>query len=426
MDPFFVKTFWITVGMLWIALIILYFILTDRNSLERKGYNEKYIAYLRRSHLVRICLIAVLLPLLILLSAFIVLKITGPLQEKVQMAYIVITLIILVIPFKYFDDRINQKRIRDLALDTKEKIAIDLKYKTLHLIFKPWWELVLGAATLGYGLLFLRIEQWIIYLFLVFPWLIYLTTRGIRYQTRPYLKDNYKYLFSFNLFSFIFFLFYFCAYFIMKIYDTVEYLSAGGTAITSIDLLPQILLLSAGFLITICLTGRIAIYISNYRIFNTEMNDTPGKESNPPARKLVFFFSALLILFTFTGVALLTGMFKVEKTDVGIIKKKYLIEKNRMDRDTVAIFDQTSIHYQYGNQTRIVQLTGKSDLHGDELNQLFYGENMKMFCTVEICKTNRTRDFEICCRSTFDELPFESRVKFVYRPDHIITRLIDY
>ncbi|KPK83633.1 MAG: hypothetical protein AMS27_12325 [Bacteroides sp. SM23_62_1] len=426
MDPFFVKTFWITVGMLWIALIILYFILTDRSSLERKGYNEKYISYLRKSHLIRICLIAVVLPLLILMAAFIVSKITGPLQEEVQLAYIVIILMILVIPFKYFDDRINQKRIRELALDTKEKIAIDLRYKTLHLIFKPWWEIVLGAAALAYGILVLKIEQWIIYLFLLFPWLIYLTTRGTRYQTRPYLKDNYKYLFSFNLFSFIFFLFYFCAYFIMKIYETFEYLSAGEVVITSVILLPRILLLSAGLLIIICLTGRIAIYISNYRLFNNEMNELPGRDSNPLARKLVFFFSALLILFTFSGVALLTGMFKVEKTDVGIIKKKYLIEKNRMDRDTVAIFDQASIYYLSGDMNRIVKLTGTSDLQGDELDRLFHRENMRMFCTVEICKTNRIRDFEICCRSTFDELPFESRVKFVYRPDHTITRLIDY
>jgi hypothetical protein len=133
MDPLFIKIFWITIGVLWVALIILYFILTDRNFLERKGYNEKYISYLRRSHLVRFCSIAVLMPLLILLSAFIVTKITGPLHEEVQLAYTVIILILLVIPFKFFDKRINQKRIRKLALDTKEKIAIDLKFKTLHL-----------------------------------------------------------------------------------------------------------------------------------------------------------------------------------------------------------------------------------------------------------------------------------------------------
>jgi len=199
MEAFFVKIFWFTVGMLWVALFILYFILTNKGSLQRKGHSEKYIAYLRRSHSIRIVLIAILLPLLILLSAWIISLITGPLTEEVQLGYIILLLILLVSPFKFIDERINQRKIRELALETREKVAVDLNFKVLHQIYHPLWELLLGPTAFLYGFFYLRIEQWIIYLFLLFPWFMYLNLRGMRYQTRPYLMDNYKYTFSFNI-----------------------------------------------------------------------------------------------------------------------------------------------------------------------------------------------------------------------------------
>ena len=226
MEQFFITAFWATNTTLWVALLILYLILTNKNSLQKKGYNKKYISYLRKSHLIRICCIAVLLPLIIIFSAWIVIKVTGELVEEAQLAYIVLILFILIIPIKYLDETINQKWIRKLALDTKEKIVIDLKYKTLHLIFNPWYELILGISGLVYGIFFLRIEQWVIYLFLVLPWFMYLTIRGVKYQVRPYLKDNYKYLFSFNLFSFLFFFLYFISNLVIKLQDTVDILAS--------------------------------------------------------------------------------------------------------------------------------------------------------------------------------------------------------
>ena len=274
MEPHFVKTFWITLIMLWVALIILYFILSDRKSLERKGHNEKYIEYLRKSHFIRICIIAVLLPLLILFSAWLVFLITGPLTEEVQLAYIVVVLIVLVVPFKFIDERINQKRIKELALDTKEKIAVDLNYKTLHLIFNPLWEVILTPAALFYGIIYLRIEQWVIYFFLLIPWLMYLTIRGTRYQTRPYLKDNYKYLFTFNIFNFLFFLFFFGAYFLSEIQDSVGVARSIGLSISFREFFPTLLLLFAGLIIILGLMSRLAIYLANYKIFNRVYSNT--------------------------------------------------------------------------------------------------------------------------------------------------------
>ena len=159
MEAFFIRIFWFTVVLLWVALLILYFILTNKRSLQKKGHSEKYIAYLRRSHSIRILIIAFLLPVLMLLSAWIISLITGPLTEEVQLGYIILLLILLVSPFKFIDERINQRKIRELTLDTREKVAVDLNFKVLHKIYNPVWELILGPLAFLYGFFYLQIEQ---------------------------------------------------------------------------------------------------------------------------------------------------------------------------------------------------------------------------------------------------------------------------
>jgi hypothetical protein len=408
MEPFFSIAFWSTLIMLWIALIILYFILTNRKSLERKGYNEKYIAFLRKSHLIRVIIIAIVLPLLILFSAWVVWKITGALTEEAQLAYIVLILFVLVVPFKFLDERFTQKRIRDLALETKEKVAIDLNYKTLHLIFNPTWEIILGLSVLAYGILFLKIEQWIIYLFILFPWFMYLNLRGTRYQTRPYLKDNYRYTFVFNLFCFLFFLFYFCSYFIIRATETLE-IQSGASGLYA-DNMKQVLLLFLGLILLLGWIGRIAVYLSNYRVFNREISGNQDRVVNSPFRKLAFFALAVLILLTFFGIGLMTGLFKQDNTEVGTVLKKYLVEEKGKTLDTIAI-----------------ETDGKMEFlkKGVDLNDLNKEGRLRMYCTIELCNSKRIKEYEICCKTTYEDLPMGLLVKYEYRSDNTLTRLLE-
>lgn len=408
MEPFFEKTFWITVFILWVALVLLYFILTSKKALQRKGHHEKYIAYLRKSHLIRISLIAVLLPLLMLLSGWIVFRITGRLDDEAQLAYTLIVLIILVVPFKFLDERINQKRIRELAIETGEKIAIDLNYKTLHLIFNPRWELVLGPASLAYGILFLHIQHWVVYLFLLFPWFMYLNIRGTRYQTRPYLIDNYKYMFTFNIYSFLFFLFFFCSFYILKIREFVTGWTTEGRSGFPGGGFPTLFLLAAGGLLILALLARTAIYLANYRPFNKTMNGeriTPGSQV---LRKLAFFGGGVVLLFTLSGAALITGFFQEGRFEVGVVREKFVIDERLGTGDTVLVVDR---------------------YHGESLEDLAWlpdYDHLEMSCNIRLSRTSQVRSYSICCPSTFKELPVGSIVKFEVGQGSTITRLIEY
>jgi hypothetical protein len=199
-------------------------------------------------------------------------------QRSTTGLYVMIVFV-LVIPIKYLDETINQKWIRKLALDTNEKVVIDLNFKTLHLIFSPWYEVILGIAGLIYGILFLKIEQWVVYLFLILPWFMYLTIRGVKYQVRPYLKDNYTYLFTFNLFSFVVFLLYFFSYLVIKLRDAFDILRSGMPA-TGVHGKSPVLLLILGFTISAGWIGRIAIYLANYRKFSAEIGGSESRSKN--------------------------------------------------------------------------------------------------------------------------------------------------
>jgi len=392
METFFIKTFWITVAMLWMALILLYFILTNKKSLERKGHHEKYIAYLRKSHLIRILLIAVLMPLLMLISAWIINMLTGPLTEEVQLAYIVLVLIVLVIPFKFIDERINQKRIKELALETKEKIAVDMNYGALHRIFNPVLELILALLALSYGILVLKIEQWIVYLFLVIPWFMYLNIRGTRYQTRPYLKDNYKYIFTFNIFNFLFFLSYFCAYYLIRLQEF--------TSETSIWIL------LAGAILVLTLMSRIALYLANYKAFNQSISGLSDRIQTSSFRKLIFVAAGLFLILSLSGLVLATGLLNNSHTEVGEVIQKYLIHDYRGSIDTLMVADK--------------------DHPGSFKNyqESQYPGELMMECTILLSTSQRTLTYQVCCPKVFEDLPPGDIVKFKYTAGPTLTSIV--
>ena len=397
MEAFFVKIFWFTVGMLWVALFILYFILTNKGSLQRKGHSEKYIAYLRRSHSIRIVLIAILLPLLILLSAWIISLITGPLTEEVQLGYIILLLILLVSPFKFIDERINQRKIRELALETREKVAVDLNFKVLHQIYHPLWELLLGPTAFLYGFFYLRIEQWIIYLFLLFPWFMYLNLRGMRYQTRPYLMDNYKYTFSFNIFNFLFFLFYFVMHYISKIREVFSLSAATASYI----------LLTAGLLIILALTIRTTIYLANYRDFNRAISGEGDSGGSGFTRKLVFSVFGVALLFAIMGIVMITGTAEDRNLEVGRIHQKFILQDHGDHCDTLLVIDTYS------------------SMNEDAYKEYLSMNDLKLSCSVLISLSGTQKSFEICCPALFRDLPVGQIVKFEYGSGPSIIRIID-
>jgi len=413
METFFVKVFWLTNILLWIALLILYFILTNKSSLEKKGYTKKYIEFIRKSQRMRIISIAIIMPLLELISALIVYLLTGPLLTENQLAYIIILLFVLIVPFKLLDEKISKNKLKDLALETKEKIAIDLNFQTLHLIFNPKLELLITASAFFFGIIFLKIEVWIVYIFLILPWLMYFTMRGMKYQTKPYLVDNYKYMFAFNTFSFLFFFVYYHSSLLSKISESLFMANTTVMDINQGEFLPLLILLLAGFLISILLLGRVAVYISNYKKFKSDIKGLSEKVRNSFARRLIFVSAAMIILLVFTGLGLFTDIITKRNNEVGKVLKKYAIDFSGAQADTI-ILVPNSISYNPIASNEMVQ------------NDYVQGNKfVKLFCEIEVCNANKVKRFEICCYQTFNKLLPETIIKFTYDSNRIITRLIE-
>ena len=269
---------------------------------------------------------------------------------------------------------------------------MDMNFKALHLIFNPVLELILAPLALSYGILFLKIEQWIVYLFLIIPWFMYLNIRGTRYQTRPYLMDNYKYIFTFNIFNFLFFLSYFCAYYLIRLRET----GAGNS----------LWILLAGGLLILVLMGRIALYLANYKAFNQSISGVSDRIQTSPSRQLTFVASGLFLILTLSGVALSTGILENSHTEVGVVQQKYLVHDYQGNTDTLMIADNThpgSFH----------------NFHSSE----FPGE-LKMECKIKLSTSQRTLTYQVCCPNIFEDLPTGIIVKFKYTAGHTLTGIV--
>ena len=116
--------------------------------------------------------------------------------------------------------------------------------------------------------------------------------------------------------------------------------------------LPKILLLLTGLLIALVWTGRIGIYLSNYKPFNLEINGKPNRKANKLLRKLKYLVISLLTVLALSGAAFKTGLLDQANTEVGRVMEKYTLEEDG---------------------------------------------SFAMFCTIELCKSRQTRKYQVCC-----------------------------
>lgn len=424
MDNLFIKTFWFTNMVLWVVLSGFYLYTTNKGLLVKKGYSQKYISYFRRSQTIRIVLIALVLPVLEIVSALIVNWFSGKLVWPGHLPLVAVTLVVLTIPFKYFDESFHQKKLKQLATETGEDIAIDFSFRTLYLIFNPALELGLAIAGLLYGMLFLRIEQWTVSLFLLFPWLMYFTARGTRYQTKPILKDNYRYMFFFNLLSFALFFVYFFSNLMIRITEAVQTV-AGSATIVLVERFPVIVLLLAGLLIGALLFGRIFMYIGNYRQFHREISGH-GKSTDSTARKLLFPFVSVGGLLIFTWIALFAGMFETNRLQVGEVLEKYIISQTEGVKDTVIVIDAGGVTVKNELYNDWLNKENDADKLVNELKSRCCPPDLIYSCRIKLCTKDKTEDYTACCFKTLDTLPFNTPVKFEYNTANEIVAMVGY
>ena len=163
--------------------------------LRRKGLNDEYIRFIKKDILKRSIGMAIVVPLLLLLSSFLVWTVAGTLESAKLLPYIVLVFIILVIPFPVLDVIKTTRNFKTLALRTNSDIVFDFNYRILHLLFNPALEAATGILYILYFFLFVGWFH-VAFIHLLLMWLLHFSTRSGKYLTRPLLKDGYVYLFA--------------------------------------------------------------------------------------------------------------------------------------------------------------------------------------------------------------------------------------
>lgn len=206
----------------------------------------------------------------------------------------------------------------------------------------------------------------------------------------------------------------------------MELFTGGASSLSLGELFISSYLLCIGCIIGIGLLGRVSIYIANYGTFKKEMNGELPPSGESLRRRMIFLLASLLVFITLTGTSLLTGIFDMNRTDVGQVLKKYIIDSGKTSQDTLVVIDRNGINYPgtiSSWEKEVNTLGGQTE---DSILDSGKGSNLKMYCLMQISKTNDLKSFEICCQSIFEEVPVATRVKFEYSQGNRITRIIDY
>ncbi len=180
------------IAVLWLFLGITTILLFRTSRLRRKGHDERYIAFLQRENRVRCLGIAIVMPLFALLSALAVTAVYGGITTYEHFLYVCLLTLIIILPFPILDTIQSRKKQKAMVIDLKQTVVIDWNSRTWHLVFNPWWEIVLALAVAGYCA-WLGVYFHLAMLHIGILWLLYLAARGGRYLTAPSLNDLYQY-----------------------------------------------------------------------------------------------------------------------------------------------------------------------------------------------------------------------------------------
>jgi len=190
------SVFWISCIILWVFLLAVTLYQTNRSILERKGYSEAYVAYLRQSGLRRNIGIAIVVPLLGVVAGLLVYAVAGDIHTPQHASYVLLVWLLLIIPFPIIDHRQSAKKAKEIVLTTGATVVVDLNYRVLHLVFQPRLEAFLATLYVLYFVIFFGpFHITLIHVGLL--WVLYATARFGRHVTPPAMRDAYLFLFAF-------------------------------------------------------------------------------------------------------------------------------------------------------------------------------------------------------------------------------------
>jgi len=190
------RIYLVGIAVLWLFLGFTSVLLFRTSRLRRKGHDDRYIAFLQKENRARCLGIAIVVPLVALLSAVAISAAFGGITTHNHFLYVCLLTLIGIAPFPIFDFIKSRKKQKAIVIDLKKTVVIDWNYKTWHLVFQPWWESVSALLIVSY---FAWMGEYfnLAMLHIGILWLLYLAARGGKYLTGPSLNDLYQYNFVF-------------------------------------------------------------------------------------------------------------------------------------------------------------------------------------------------------------------------------------
>ncbi len=184
------------IAVLWLFLGFTSILLFRTSRLRRKGHDDRYIAFIQEENRTRCLGIAIVVPLIALLSALAVAAVFDGITTYKHFLYVCLLTLIGIMPFPILDSIKSRKKQKALVIDLKKTVVIDWNYRTWHIVFQPWWEIVSALLIVSY---FAWMGEYfnLATLHIGILWLLYLAARGGKYLTGPSLSDLYQYNFVF-------------------------------------------------------------------------------------------------------------------------------------------------------------------------------------------------------------------------------------
>jgi hypothetical protein len=158
--------------------------------LEKRGYNEAYIKLSKRINIKRNIGIALIVPALGALAAFVVWLVFGSLSEPKHLLYAYTLWFLLIIPFPILEMKKGGKEFKELAVKSNTDIVIDFKYRILHLVFIPSVEIIFAFIYIVYFIVFIEVFH-VAFIHILILWFLYGTARFSKNLTRPNIRDSY-------------------------------------------------------------------------------------------------------------------------------------------------------------------------------------------------------------------------------------------
>ena len=139
------KFFFIATLVLWVFLLIVTVLMSNRGLLNKRGYSEGFISFMNRDYMRRGLMIAIFVPLIQVAAYFVTDLFVEDASSRIELVALVF--IVMIIPFPVIDNIVTGKKLRSVIADSSGVMVIDLKHKVLNIIYNPILEAVLTVIT---------------------------------------------------------------------------------------------------------------------------------------------------------------------------------------------------------------------------------------------------------------------------------------